>query len=132
MRERTGRGQAVEVSMAESTLMATDLVSAELSGIEPEVGFRGGQHWSGVHRLGSGRDVSVTVDCASKHGFGLWTRAAGRTDLADDARFATAAARHGNREVLRELLGLPDDELDRLAADGVLSDRIPEWRGAAR
>ena len=37
-----------------------------------------------------------------------------------------------NREVLRELLGLPDDELDRLAADGVLSDRIPEWRVGAR
>ena len=30
-----------------------------------------------------------------------------------------------NREVLAEVLGLPDDELDRLEADGVLSSRPP-------
>lgn len=100
-RDRTGRGDHVEVSMAESTLMASDLVSAELSGAEPEVGFRGGQHWSGVYALADGRPVSVTVDCAGDYGFGLWTAAAGRADLADDERFATSERRHRNRAALQ-------------------------------
>lgn len=34
-----------------------------------------------------------------------------------------------NREVLRELLGADDAEVDRLTADGVLSDRPPQWAG---
>jgi crotonobetainyl-CoA:carnitine CoA-transferase CaiB-like acyl-CoA transferase len=101
MRHRTGRGQHVEVSMAESMLTANDLASAELSGNEPEVGFRAGQQWSSVFRLGDGRDVSITVDPAGDVGFAALTRAAGRTDLADDARFATREARAAHRDELR-------------------------------
>lgn len=220
-RERTGRGQAVEVSMAEATLTAHDLASVELSGVEPDVGFRGGQHWSAVYRLRTGRHVSVTIDAAVDGGFELLVNASGRTDWRGDPRFATAEARQlhrsaledevagwvatfdtaaaveaaighsnvlaaevrtvpelaetdwaaergafvrvevgpdthvvvpqapwrfsdadsgvvpragfrgeHNREVLRDLLDLGDDELDRLEAAGVLSSRVPAWRTA--
>lgn len=33
-----------------------------------------------------------------------------------------------NRELLSRVLGLSDAEIDRLAADGVISDRVPGWR----
>ncbi|MDH4077291.1 MAG: CoA transferase, partial [Acidimicrobiia bacterium] len=46
MRDRTGEGQTVEVSMAESTLMVNDLSSAELLGEDPQAGFKAGQNWS--------------------------------------------------------------------------------------
>lgn len=31
-----------------------------------------------------------------------------------------------NREILRELLDMPDDEIEKLEADGVLSSRVPQ------
>ena len=223
MRDRTGRGQAVEVSMAESTLMANDLASIELSGVEPEVGFRAGQNWSPVFRLANGRHVSITLDGATDAGYAVWCAAFPQAEWAADPRFATTegrveqraaleagigrwvarldspealvavigrtdlmvadvstvpelaasawAAERGafvvvpvgagdevvvpqapwrfshadsgviptlgfrgehNREVLRELLGLTDERIDALVADGVLSDRVPEWRRAPR
>lgn len=100
LRDRTGRGQAVEVSMAESTLVAHDLASVELSGLEPDEGFRGGQHRTPIFLLGSGRPVCVTVDPTTDGGFELWWRAMDRPDLADDERFATALARAQNRAEL--------------------------------
>lgn len=219
MRNRTGVGQAVEVSMAESTLMVNDAASAELLGEDPVAGFRAGQNWSPIFRLRNGRAVNVTLDSTTDGGFGVWTTATGRTDLRDDPRFATAvlrnehraeleaelarwvvqfetaeqleaaigvstvlaaelrtvpelaatqwAAERGafvevdlgagnsvvvpqapwrfsaadsgvqpvvgfrgehNREVLARVLGLDDAEIDRLVAEGVVSDRVPAWR----
>jgi CoA:oxalate CoA-transferase len=219
MRDRTGKGQAVEVSMAESTLMVNDLSSAELLGEDPTAGFRAGQNWSSIFRLGSGRHVNVTIDATTDGGFETWLKAANRPDWRADPRFATADDRvanrvaleaeigawvarfataaeleaaigvstvlaaelrtvpelaatdwaaerqafvpvdlgaghevvvpqspwrfsdaeaglqpvvgfrgEHNREVLARVLGLSDVELDRLAADGVISDRVPGWR----
>jgi CoA:oxalate CoA-transferase len=219
MRHRTGQGQAVEVSMAESTLMVNDLSSAELLGEDPEVGFRAGQNWSTIFRLRSGRHVNVTLDCTTDAGFRIWCNATSHPEWRDDPRFATAhdriehraaleaaigewvanfdtaealekaigvstvlaaevrtvpeladtewAAERGafvpvdlgngkevvvpqspwrfsdsdsglrpvvgfrgehNRAILQQLLGMDDAEIDRLAADGVISDRVPAWR----
>jgi CoA:oxalate CoA-transferase len=100
LRDRTGVGQAVEVSMAESMLVAHDLASVELSGLEPAEGFRGGQHRSPVYRLASGRAVCVTLDPTTDGGFELWCRASARPDLTADPRFATAALRAQHREAL--------------------------------
>jgi CoA:oxalate CoA-transferase len=99
-RHRTGRGQAVEVSMAESTLVAHDLASVELSGREPDEGFRAGQHRSPVYALATGRGVCVTLDPTTDGGFELWWKAMDRRDLAGDERFATAAARARHRPAL--------------------------------
>ncbi|MCC6434042.1 MAG: CoA transferase [Acidimicrobiales bacterium] len=223
MRDRTGRGQAVEVSMAESTLVVNDMAANELTGQDPMTGFKGGQNWSAIYPLRSGRHVNVTIDATTRGGFGMWCKATGRPELADDPRFATEedrvanrgaleaeigrwvagfdtaaeleaaigvstvlaaevrtvpelaatdwAAERGafvpidvgrgnevtvpqapwrfsdadsgvkpfagfrgehNREVLADLAGVDDTELARLVADGVISDRVPEWRGSGR
>ena len=96
-RSRTGKGQAVEVSMAESTLMVNDLSSAELLGEDPTVGFRAGQNWSAIYKLRTGRAVNVTIDGTTDGGFGVWVKATGREDWRRDPRFATQAERVRHR-----------------------------------
>ncbi len=103
-RDRTGKGQAVEVSMAESALMANDLAPALLSGITPTEGFRAGQHFTPIYRLRSGRAVTATIDPTTRAGFETWWKAMGRPDLAEDPRFLTPADRIANREALDEVL----------------------------
>ena len=100
LRDRTGQGQAVEVSMAESTLVAHDIAAAELSGLDPEDGFLAGQHRTPIYRLATGRAVNITCDPTMDGGFAVWHRAMGRPELADDPRFATAADRRANRAAL--------------------------------
>lgn len=219
-RDRTGRGQAVEVDMAEATLVANDLTAINLRpDHEVTDGFRPGSNWPPCYQLATGRWVCITIDPAMDGGFRALTKAMGRPELADDprfgsmpdrlaqedelhalvaafvARFDSAAAveeavgistvlvadvrtaaeirdtdwardrgafvdvevkpggdpvtvpqapwrftdspsgvspRVGfrgqhNREVLAEVFGLDDGELDALAADGVISDRLPGW-----
>jgi crotonobetainyl-CoA:carnitine CoA-transferase CaiB-like acyl-CoA transferase len=219
LRDRTGEAQAVEVSMAESMLVVNDLVSCELTGEEPEHGFRPGQNWSPIFQLSNGRHVNITLDSTTNGGFQTWWRAMDRPDLAEDPRFARIEDRvrnragleaelaawvatfpdaasveaalgsstvlaaevrtvaeladtdwarerqafvevdtgrgrtvtvpqapwrfrgadsgvqpivgyrgEHNREVLVELLGADDAEIDRLAEDGVISDRPPRWK----
>ena len=80
MRNRTGKGQAVEVSMAESTLMVNDLSSAELAGEDPAAGFRAGQNWSPIFRLRNGRAVNITLDSTTDGAFTF--EKAGHRDVA--------------------------------------------------
>ncbi len=105
-RNRTGKGQAVEVSMAESTLMVNDLSTAELVGVDPSSGFRAGQNWSSIFRLRSGRWVNVTIDATTDGGFGVWAKASGNQHWHDDVRFATAADRVRNRAALEAEIGV--------------------------
>jgi len=100
MRDRTGEGQHVEVSMAESTLTANDLASVDLTGEEPDIGFRAGQNWSGIYILATGRHVNITLDCTTTGGFAIWVEATGRTELATDSRFAEIETRVKNRREL--------------------------------
>lgn len=104
-RDVTGRGQAVEVSMAESTLMANDSAPAELSGIDVTEGFRAGQHRTPVYRLSTGRGVAITIDPTTPAGFETFWRAMERPELAEDERFATSAARIANRAPYDEVIG---------------------------
>jgi crotonobetainyl-CoA:carnitine CoA-transferase CaiB-like acyl-CoA transferase len=89
--KRTGKGQAVEVSMAESTLMVNDLTFAGLLGKQPTVGFRAAQNWSAIYKLRDGRAVSVIIDGTTDDGFEVWVKATGREDCRTDPRFATQA-----------------------------------------
>jgi len=104
LRDRTGNGQKVEVSMAESTLMVNDLAAIEMTGQDPMVGFKGGQNWSPVLRLANGRYVSLTIDITTNDGFRYMVEAMNRPDLVEDPRFAVIENRVENREALTEIL----------------------------
>jgi len=104
LRDRTGEGQKVEVSMAESTLMVNDLAAIEMSGQDPAVGFKGGQNWSPVLRMANGRYVSITIDITTNDGFRYISEAMGQPELAEDPRFAIIEDRVANRDALTEVL----------------------------
>ena len=104
LRVRTGEGQKVEVSMAESTLMVNDLAAIEMSGQDPAVGFKGGQNWSPVLRMANGRYVSITIDITTNDGFRYISEAMGQPELAEDPRFAIIEDRVANRDALTEVL----------------------------
>ena len=104
LRNRTGQGQKVEVSMAESTLMVNDLAAIEMTGQDPSAGFKGGQNWSPVLRMANGRYVSITIDITTNDGFRYIVEAMERPDLAEDPRFAIIEDRVANRDALTEIL----------------------------
>ena len=104
LRVRTGEGQKVDVSMAESTLMVNDLAAIEMSGQDPAVGFKGGQNWSPVLRMANGRYVSITIDITTNDGFRYISEAMGQPELAEDPRFAIIEDRVANRDALTGVL----------------------------
>ena len=103
MRHRNGRGQTVEVSMAESTLMCNDQASTELTGQDPQVGFKGGQNWAAVYPLSNGRHVTVTLDLTANFGMKVATAAMNRLDLREDPRFARIEDRVQHRDELEAI-----------------------------
>jgi CoA:oxalate CoA-transferase len=105
LRDRTGEGQTVEVSMAESTLTVNDLASAELTGEDPMVGFKGGQNWSAIYELSTGRHVNVTLDATTNGAFEMVMKALDRPDLAEDPRFAEIGQRIVHRADLESMIG---------------------------
>ena len=104
LRNRTGEGQKVEVSMAESTLMVNDLAAIEMTGQDPSTGFKGGQNWSPVLRMANGRYVSITIDITTNDGFRYIVEAMNRPELVEDPRFAIIEDRVVNRDALTEIL----------------------------
>ncbi len=103
MRDRTGKGQTVEVSMAESMLMSNDQVATELTGEDPPGGFKSGQNWSGIYRLKDGRHVNITIDVTANFGFKAMMSAIDRPDLADDPRYTDMHKRAPLRDELEAL-----------------------------
>jgi CoA:oxalate CoA-transferase len=105
LRDRTGEGQCVEVSMAERTLTVNDLASVELTGEDPPSGFRAGQNWSAIYEMANGRHVNITMDVTNRAAFGLMIEAMDRRDLAEDPRFAEIEQRIENRAELEAIVG---------------------------
>lgn len=105
-RDRTGQGQAVEVDMAEATLVANDMTAANLrDDSEVSDGFRAGSNWPPCYKLRTGRWVTVTADPAVEGSFRLWVKALDYPDLGEDPRFATMADRMANAEELDDIVG---------------------------
>ncbi|HKA03741.1 MAG TPA: CaiB/BaiF CoA-transferase family protein [Acidimicrobiales bacterium] len=105
-REHTGRGQWVEVSMAETMLAVNEHAQWEILGRPPERGqvpsFRPGDY--PVLTLRSGRRVVVAGHPASDGTFGQYIAAMGREDLRDDPRLATTADRVEHLDVIVDAL----------------------------
>ena len=121
-RDRTGRGQAVDVDMAESTLVANDMTAANLRPDQDVTdGFRSGSNWPPCYQLSTGRWVCITMDPAVNGGFRAMVRALDRPDLAEDARFETMEGRLDHEE---ELHGLMADFVARFDSAAAVEEAI--------
>src|SRR5262249_22028731 len=96
-RATTGTGQYIDVAMA-ATLMAVnerapvDLNNAELRAEPAILGATNFPFFTGP----GGEHFTVATSLVGSRTFPSWLRAMRRADLADDPRFATAAARRTN------------------------------------
>jgi len=106
-RGATGRGQHLDVAMAEVLLYTNEWTAVELAGggsIEQLFGA-----WnSPLLSLRSGRTVAFAGNPVFS--FPSWARGMNRPELLDDARFATAEARQAHRD---ELIGVLADFVAR-------------------
>ncbi len=104
-RERTGRGQRVEVSMLAGLLSAltTRLASHWATGVDPQ---RFGSAHSVVapYQAFKTADGHVVAGAWAEESWPRFCRAVGRPDLVDDERFATNPDRVRNRDELTRLL----------------------------
>jgi len=127
-RERTGHGQHVDVSMAQTMLYVNEHVQDELFDRPVPEGrirsFRPGDY--PVLHSRDGRDVIVSGHPAERGTFDLFVAAMGRPELLEDPRFADAPVRLAHLPdilaVLREwAAGLDADELERVLSDSGLA-----------
>ena len=114
-RTRTGKGQHLDVSMAQTMLYVNEHTQSEL--FRGEVGdnvirsFQPGDY--PVLTVGNGQNVLISGHPAEAGTFNMFLDALGRPELADDPRFADVASRKRNLgELLRILrewaLSFPD------------------------
>jgi crotonobetainyl-CoA:carnitine CoA-transferase CaiB-like acyl-CoA transferase len=118
-RERTGRGQWVEVDMAEALLHANDFTHWDLSPIDV------GQYrpalsppYTPILRTGAGASIVIAGDPAGPGLFEMYCQAMDRPDLLADSRFAPES-RRAHRQDLVEIIEawtLTFDDLDTLEA----------------
>ncbi len=127
MRERTGIGQHVDVSMAETMLWANEHTTWHLSGVEVIDNVASMSPWEAiVAPTAAGPWVTVAGDIAAKGTFALWVNLLGAA-LGDDPRFADVVGRIANRVELEKVVtdwigGWTDlDELDHVLEDGGLA-----------
>jgi len=115
-RERTGRGQSIDVSMAETMLFVNDHLNGELwDGPEDPGAIRNfGPGDYIVFRTADDEPVIISGHPAEKGTFALFLKAFDIPELADDPRFADVPSRVANADALRAAL---------LAA----ARRIPDW-----
>ena len=125
-RERTGRGQRVDVSLLSSALAWLANVGSNylVSGETPR---RYGNAHPNIVPYGvlRARDRWITVAVGTDRQFRALCRVLGLDDLGHDERFATNAARVGHRDALIPLLQTQlgrrdaDEWLERMSAAGV-------------
>ena len=105
-RERTGRGQSLEISMAETMLYVNEHLHDELydGPVDPQGvrSFSPGDYLT--FTLADGQAVIVSGHPAERGTFELFLGALGQEHLAADPRFAEVAGRIEHFDELRELL----------------------------
>jgi crotonobetainyl-CoA:carnitine CoA-transferase CaiB-like acyl-CoA transferase len=125
-RERTGRGQWVELAQVEAAipLMAEPIIDSQLAGAEPRA--RGNRHPEqaphGIYRC-AGDDEWIAVSASSDEQWRALAAALGREDLARDSRFSEASGRKSNEDAL-------DAEIARALAETSQDEAVSRLRAA--
>ena len=96
-RNRTGRGQHVDIAMAASMLSVNEHAANELAGEGKAPGPR-------LYKTRDGRYMTTSADAWNPGVFELFCKAMDRSDLLTDPRFAEERERSRNREALHEIV----------------------------
>lgn len=131
-RDRTGKGQRVDVAMLDSALllMASHMTGAATSGAIPKA--NGNEAFSGSPTSGifKTQDGDLALAANNERQYPRLLKAIGREDLATDPRFADREAKRANAPALRQALAetFLTDTADawelRLAAEDVPAGRV--------
>ncbi len=133
-RERTGRGQWVDVAMAQVMLYVNEHVHDDLwdDDLDPNWVRSFGNDGQPVVTVASGDAVAIAGHPAAKGNFEMYIAAIERPELADDPRFATVASRQEHLADLQEYI----QEYARSVPDAAtLEERCSHYRlavGAVR
>ena len=125
-RERTGRGQKIELAQVESLIpfVADAILDFQFTGKVPAA--RGNRHCEhaphGIYRC-AGDDNWIALACETDDQWRSLARAIGIEGLADDKRFTDASARKTNEDAL-------DAELSRAFSSVNLDDCVARLRDA--
>ncbi|WP_312029277.1 CaiB/BaiF CoA transferase family protein [Gordonia paraffinivorans] len=113
-RERSGRGQLVDVTLLDSVISILHPHAANWIA-DGRVPRRTGDFHPTVapYQVFSARDGDFFVSAANDRQFRSLVETLGMPELADDPRFAANRDRHAHRELLAELLGERIAEYDR-------------------
>ncbi len=101
-RDRTGLGQAIDVSLFDTASFATQALGALLlynlyGEIRTQVGNRGFHSYAGCHRA---KDKWVMINPATNTIWKRFTRAIDQPGMSDDSRFATDIDRFRNADLI--------------------------------
>ncbi len=105
-RERTGRGQWIDIAMAQVMLYVNEHVHDALwdDDIDPNWVRSFGNEHQPVVTVANGDAVAIAGNPAAKGNFETYVAIIGRPELADDPRFATVADRQANMADLTQYI----------------------------
>jgi len=129
-RERTGRGQWIDIAMAQVMLYVNEHVHDELydGEIDPNWVRSFGNAGQPVVTVANGDAVAIAGHPAAKGNFEMYLGLIGRPELADDPRFATVADRQAN---LDDLLGYIEAYATTVADAAALEAQCSQFKLAA-
>lgn len=126
-RERTGRGQWIDIAMAQVMLYVNEHVHDELwdDDIDPDWVRSFGNADQPVVIVGNGDAAAIAGHPAAKGNFEMYIGMIEQPELADDIRFATVASRQEHLDDLLEYIG---DYASRLPDVDALEARCAQFK----